>query len=305
MNEILVGTSSWTDKTLLQSGRFYPPDVKSPEARLRYYAEQFSLVEVDTSYYALPAVRTAEQWAERTPPGFVFDVKAFRLFTGHPAQPRVLPTDIREALGAAVDANVYLRDLPPELVQELWQRFRATLEPLARAGKLGAVLLQFAPWIVSNREGRAQVEQAARQLEGFRVAVEFRNKSWFSERARERVLAFEREHELCHVVVDEPQGFASSVPQIWQATNPALALLRLHGRNREMWTKKGLPSSAERFNYLYSGPELAALAESARELAPRVEKLHVLFNNCYQDKAQRNALQFTELLAAVGSGGQP
>ena len=296
MKGILVGTSSWTDKTLLQSGRFYPPDVRSPEARLRYYAEQFSLVEVDTSYYALPLVRTAEQWAERTPPGFVFDVKAFRLFTGHPALPRVLPADIRATLGAA-DANVYLRDLPPELSSELWQRFRATLEPLARAGKLGAVLLQFAPWIISNREGEQQVEQAARRLEGFRVAVEFRNKSWFSERARERVLAFERERGLCHVIVDEPQGFASSVPQIWQVTNPTLAILRLHGRNREMWTKKGLPSSAERFNYSYSTPELSTLAESARQLAPGVEKLHVLFNNCYQDKAQRNAFEFAELLA--------
>jgi uncharacterized protein YecE (DUF72 family) len=305
MSGIVVGTSSWTDKTLLQSGRFYPPDVKSPEARLAYYAQQFGLVEVDTSYYALPRVRTAEQWAERTPADFVFDVKAFRLFTGHPALPRVLPVDIRAALGAALDANVYLRDLPAELVNELWRRFRAALEPLARAGKLGAVLLQFAPWIVSNRDGRAHVEQAARQLEGFRVAVEFRNKSWFSERARERVLAFERERGICHVVVDEPQGFASSVPQIWQATNPALAILRLHGRNREMWTKKGLKSSAERFDYAYSTPELATLAESAKQLAGRVEKLHVLFNNCYQDKAQRNAVEFAELLEESGSGGEP
>jgi uncharacterized protein YecE (DUF72 family) len=293
---IVVGTSSWTDKTLLQCGRFYPPDVKSPEARLRYYAQQFALVEVDTSYYALPPVRTAEQWVERTPADFVFDVKAFRLFTGHPALPRVLPADLRESLGAGLDANVYLHDLPAEFVDELWRRFRATLQPLAQAGKLGAVLLQFAPWIVSNRAGREQVEQAARQLEGFRVAVEFRNKSWFSQRARELVLAFERERGMCHVIVDEPQGFASSVPQIWEATNPELVILRLHGRNREMWTKKGLKSSAERFDYAYSTRELATLAESVKQLAARVERLHVLFNNCYQDKAQRNAIEFSDLL---------
>src|SRR5213596_4170745 len=96
---ILVGTASWTDKTLIACGRFYPKDAKSAEARLRYYASQFNLVEVDSSYYAMPAPATAELWAERTPAGFVMNVKAFRLFTGHQTEPKVLHSDIQHALG--------------------------------------------------------------------------------------------------------------------------------------------------------------------------------------------------------------
>jgi uncharacterized protein YecE (DUF72 family) len=299
VNEILVGTASWADKTLIQSGRFYPPTAKTPEARLRYYAERFPLVEIDTSYYGLPSAETAEHWAERTPPEFVFDVKAFRSFTGHPARPSALPADLRQALGAPPQKNIYYRDLPEELRAELWSRFRAALSPLKRAHKLGAVLLQFAPWVIANRDGHALVAHAAQMLEGYPLAVEFRNKSWFSDAARERVLAFEREHGLAHVVVDEPQGFPSSVPQIWEATNEQLGVLRLHGHNHAMWTAKHLASSAERFNYYYSPSELDVLAESATRLKDRVRRLHVLFNNCFEDKAQRNALEFTQRLAGV------
>jgi uncharacterized protein YecE (DUF72 family) len=294
MGRILVGTASWTDKTLIESGRFYPPAAKSAEARLRYYATQFPLVEIDSTYYAMPAEQTARLWAERTPEGFVFNVKAFRLLTGHPAQPSALPADLRRGLGG----KVYYRDLDAEARRELWLRFRAGLEPLRRAGKLGVVLLQFAPWFVFGRERFAYLEHCREMLPGWRLAVEFRNKSWFGEKTRERTLAFERERGLAHVVVDEPQGFPSSVPQVWEATSPEIGLVRLHGRNRETWAKKGLASAAERFDYLYSAKELEALAPPVRELASRVREVHVLFNNCHGDKAQRNAAQFRELLAS-------
>lgn len=299
MAQILVGTSSWTDKTLIASGRFYPPDVKTPEARLRHYAGLFPLVEVDSTYYALPPPRNAELWVERTPPGFVFDVKAFRLFTGHPAHPKALPADLRGALDAPENGNLYARDLPREVVAELWARFRAALNPLSLAGKLDVVLLQFAPWIIANREGMQYVSSAVQQLDGLAVAVEFRNQSWFAPSARDRVLAFEREHRLVHVVVDEPQGFSSSIPQVWEATRADIGVLRLHGRNRDMWTKKGLSSSAERFNYTYSPAELQEIAGATQALASRVQRLHVLFNNCHEDKAQRNALEFARLLEAA------
>ena len=297
MSDVLVGTASWTDKTLLESGRFYPPEARTAEARLHYYASRFPLVEVDSTYYALPAERTAELWAQRAPPGFVFDVKAFRLFTGHPAQPSALPADLRKALRAEADAKLYYRDLGEEIRRELWLRFRSALEPLRRAGKLGAVLLQFAPWFVFGKGSFAHLAQCAEHLEGLRVAVEFRNKSWFGEKTRERSLVLEREHGLAHVVVDEPQGFPSSVPQVWEVTSPDLAILRLHGRNRETWARKGLASAAERFNYLYSASELRALAAPVETLSSRARQVHVLFNNCYRDNAQRNAAQFRSLLS--------
>jgi uncharacterized protein YecE (DUF72 family) len=296
LGEILVGTASWTDKTLIESGRFYPREARSAEARLRYYATQFPLVEIDSTYYALPAEPTAQLWAERTPPGFVFNIKAFRLFTGHQAQGPALPADLRKAVQPNEKANFYYRDLSEELRRELWRRFRAGLEPLRRAGKLGAVLLQFAPWFVFGRKSFEHIEHCAEMLRGLQLAVEFRNKSWFAEKTRDRTLAFERDYNLAHVVVDEPQGFASSIPQVWEATCPDLALLRLHGHNREMWEKKGLKTSAERFNYLYSAAELEALGGPVKELAGRAQRVHVLFNNCHGDKAQRNATQFRQLL---------
>jgi uncharacterized protein YecE (DUF72 family) len=297
MGTILVGTASWTDKTLIDCGRFYPPEAKTPEARLRHYAACFPLVEVDSSYYALPARRTAEAWAERTPEGFAFDVKAFRLFTGHGASPAALPKDLRGALPERDGKAIYYRDLPDEIRSELWKRFRSALEPLVAAGKLRAVLLQLAPWLVSNREAFEHLRHCRDMLAGLPIALELRNKSWFSEKSRDRVLAFEREQGFAHVTVDEPQGFASSIPQVWEATRGDLGVFRLHGHNQEMWTKKGLKSSAERFNYLYSSAELEALVPPVRALAERVDELHVLFNNCYEDKAQRNAIELQQLLA--------
>jgi uncharacterized protein YecE (DUF72 family) len=297
VSEILVGTASWTDKTLIESGRFYPREARTAEARLRYYATQFPLVEIDSTYYALPAERTAQLWVDRTPQNFVFNVKAFRLFTGHHAQPSALPADLRDALQPNEKSILYYRDLSDEVRRELWQRFRSGLEPLRHSGKLGAVLLQFAPWFVFGRERMDHILHCADMLDGYQLAVEFRNKSWFGEKTRDKVIAFEREHKLAHVVVDEPQDFSSSIPQVWEVTCPELAIVRLHGRNREMWTRKGLATSAERFNYLYSAAELNALAEPVKEIASRARRVHVLFNNCHDDKAQRNATQFRQLVA--------
>src|SRR5690348_4741327 len=119
---ILVGTASGSDKSLIDSGKLYPPSASDADSRLRYYASQFPMVEVDSSYYAIPLPATAQFWAERTPQHFVFNVKAFRLFTGHQTQPKVFPKDIQQALGLPVTKNIYYRDVPPELQQELWRR---------------------------------------------------------------------------------------------------------------------------------------------------------------------------------------
>src|SRR5260370_35115838 len=96
MGQIRVGTASSTDRTLIESG-WYPPEANTPEKRLRFYARQFPLVEVDATYYALPAEQTARAWAMRTPADFTFNVKAFSLFTQHPTPAKALPPDLREA----------------------------------------------------------------------------------------------------------------------------------------------------------------------------------------------------------------
>jgi uncharacterized protein YecE (DUF72 family) len=296
MDNVFIGTTSWTDKTLIASGLFYPRDAKTAEARLRYYANQFPIVEVDSSYYAMPAERNSVLWVERTPAAFTFDIKAFRLFTQHQTPLSALPADVRVALGKIDKANVYYRDFADELIDEMWERFRTAIGPLARAGKLGVVVFQFPPWFVYRRSNIDHILQCAQRLDGYQIAVEFRNISWLGDKHREDVLAFEKENGLAHVVVDEPQGFSSSIPAVWEVTCPEVVAVRLHGRNRATWEKKGL-TAAERFNYLYSEGELRGFAGPVRKLAARARRVHVLFNNCYRNNAQRNALELQRLIS--------
>lgn len=296
MGKILVGTASWTDKSLISSGRFYPPKCSSAEERLRYYASQFPMVEVDSSYYAMPTPEVAQLWAERTPPGFTFNVKAFRLFTGHQTAPTSLPKDIAEALAPIAKKHLYYKEMPAELAAEMWRRFRSALEPLKRADKLTAVLFQFAPWVAFHPENRKHIEMCQQELDGYLLAVEFRNKTWFEGKRAAITLDFERTRKLVNVVVDEPQGIANFIPSIWEVTNPALTVIRLHGRNHATWNKKGLTSSADRFNYDYSDEELSELARMTHVLSHQADLTHVVFNNNFEDQGQRNARTLINML---------
>jgi len=173
--KVLVGTASWSDKSLVASKKFYPKEASTPEARLRFYATQFPLVEVDTSYYAIPLAETAQAWADRTPAHFTLNVKAFRLFTGHATSPSVLPPDLRAELPETQKPNFYFKDVPTPLRDAIWQRFKDSLEPLRTAGKLGMVHFQFAPWILRNRDGHAHVARCVEVMKDYTLSVEFRN----------------------------------------------------------------------------------------------------------------------------------
>ncbi len=295
---ILVGTCSWADKTLVDSG-WYPPSAKTPEERLRYYSEQFPIVEVDSTYYGLPSERNAALWVERTPAEFVFDIKSYALFTHHPAQVRSLPKDVREELPAELreKPNLYYKDAPPEVREEMWRRFASALLPLDSAGKLGTVLFQFPPWFLPGRDSRDYILEAKERLGQYTMSVEFRNNLWLSERNQERTLGFLAENEVPYVCVDEPQGFRNSVPPL-TAVTASVSVVRLHGRNAETWAKKGI-GAAERFDYLYGDEELGEWSPRVRRLAEEAREVHVLFNNCHQDYAVRNARQMG---AMVGSG---
>lgn len=292
---ILIGTASWTDKSLIDAGSFYPAKSMSAEARLRHYANAFPIVEVDSSYYGLPAERNARLWAERTPADFVFDVKAFRLFTGHHTPPAALPKDLLAALRPSDAKNLYYQDLPREIADELWQRFRSAIAPLRAAGKLGLVLFQFPPWVHRSRKALDHLLNCGSMLEGHRIAVEFRHRSWFEDTAREKTLAFERAHGFTHVVADEPQGFVNSIPAIWETTANDCAYVRFHGRNATTWNAKGLASSAERFDYFYSDEELSAIARELRALATRVSSVHALFNTNRGDQGVVNAHRLMDM----------
>jgi len=295
VDNILIGSASWTDKTLIACGRFYPREAKTPEARLRYYATQFPIVEVDSSYYGMPSPQNAQLWAERTPEHFVFNVKAFRLFTGHQTSPIVLHKDIQQALGPDVAKSLYYKGMPKEILDELWRRFSEALEPLRQAGKLGAVHFQFAPWLLRNREGHAHVSECVERMEGHLLSVEFRNQTWFAGDNAAKTLAFERELGVVHTIVDGPQGFANCVPCVWEATHPGLALVRLHGRNQATWNVKSAASSS-RFDYWYSQEELAGIVPDIRKIAAKTASVHVIFNTNNEDQGQVNARALAQLM---------
>ena len=292
MGEIRFGTAGWTDKTLIDSG-WYPHDASNPEQRLRYYASQFPLVEVDSAYYALPAEQTAKAWAERTPAPFTFNVKAFSLFTQHPTPVKALPVDLREAAAKAGKDRVYLKDVDPDVTGQAWARFLAALEPLRSAGKLGAILLQFPPWFPIGRANKQYILDCAERVAPDRVCVEFRNHTWMTEDNQKETLEFLSAHDLPYVCVDMPQGYSNSIPPVVAATSD-LAVLRMHGHS-DKWESKSIQ---ERFGYRYGEKELAAWAGNVKRLAEDAAETHVVFNNCYRDYAQVNARQLESLVAA-------
>ena len=292
MGDIRVGTAGWTDKTLIDSG-WYPADAGNPEKRLRYYATQFPLVEVDSAYYALPGEQTAKAWAERTPDHFTFNVKTFSLFTQHPTPVKALPADLREAAAKAGKDRVYLKDVDPDVTDQAWDRFLAALAPLRAAGKLGAILLQFPPWFPIGRANRQYILDCAQRVAPDRVCVEFRNHTWMTEDNQKETLEFLSAHDLPYVCVDMPQGYSNSIPPVVAATSD-LAVLRMHGHS-DKWESKDIQ---ERFGYRYDDKELKQWAGNVKRLAEDAAETHVVFNNCYRDYAQVNAKQLEALFAA-------
>jgi uncharacterized protein YecE (DUF72 family) len=294
---VLTGSCSWTDKTLVEEADWYPQRTMSAEERLRYYAAQLPLTEVDSTYYAPPAERQVALWASRTPEGFRFDVKAYSLLTGHPTRPRSLWKDLREALDPAVaeKRNIYPKHLGPEAMDEAWRRFEAALRPMHEAGKLGAVLFQYPPWFGPRRDNRAEIAALRERLPDYRISVEFRSPRWLeSDSDRERTLGMLEELGLVFVCVDAPR--VSGLSRVMAATNPDLFMVRFHGRSDGTWNDTS-GSAAERFRYLYSDDEFEELVPSIAEHAAQARETHLLMNNCYRDYSVRNAAQLRDLLA--------
>jgi uncharacterized protein YecE (DUF72 family) len=295
---VRIGTASWTDPTMVEPGVFYPPDTTTAETRLRYYADQFPIVEVDATYYALPTRRLGELWLERTPPDFTFDIKAHALMTAQPSEVKRLPKEIRDELPPelADKKRIYGKDLPEELRTAIWDQFKDGLAPLHSAGKLGAVFLQYPRWFYPSNESRDAIVEAKERLGDIGLAVEFRNNTWFNEKNHERTINFLEKYQIPFVMVDEPQT-RTALPPIVAVTSPQLAVVRFHGRRTETWEAKGIPV-VERFRYLYDADELGEWVPRIRQAACHVKNLHLLMNNCYANYGTTNAREIAALLTA-------
>ncbi len=274
MTAVRIGTCSWADESLVKV--WYPAHVKSAEARLKYYAEEFDTVEVNSSYYALPTHEVAGNWARRTPEGFVFHVKAFGVMTRHPVKVEQLPPDLRDQV--EVDHLGRVTHPSSEFRSEVFERFHSALEPLRSAGKLGGILMQMPPYFTFKPSSFEYLEWAQEQLGGDEMLVEFRHRSWHAEGNTAEVLSFLERRRATYVMVDAPRLEAANIiPTVIAHTTPT-AYLRLHGRNASTWQVKGR-SAAERFDHLYSDAELSEWVDPLRELAGECEHVYTMFNN--------------------------
>ena len=264
--EVTVGTCNWSDHE-----GFYPVGLP-PRRRLEHYARFFPLVEVDSSYYAIPPRARTASWAESTPAHFRFNVKAYRSLTYH------------EREGGAA------REPTPDEVA----RFEACLEPLRAAGKLVAVHYQFPPWFTAGPQNLQRLERIRARHPDDLLVVEFRHRSWAQPGARGAIDLLRRERvSLC--LVDEPQLGSGSFPRLLEVTDQRLAVVRFHGRNRATWYAGGR-RSGDRFDYLYSPEELIDWVPSIERLAATAARVQLLFNNNRANYAVINALQMAELL---------
>jgi uncharacterized protein YecE (DUF72 family) len=294
---IYLGITAWAQLAEAECGAIYPPGASTAGERLRLYAARYPITEVDSSFYHPPAERTTALWAERTPPGFVFDVKAFRLLTQHPTPPDALWPDLRQALPAEQAAKplLYARDLPPDFLAEAFRRFARGLEPLRAAGRMGVVLLQFPRYVYPSRASSGYLEWLPGQLPGLQVAVEFRQHRWMDDEHRGSTLDLLTRHRLAYVCVDEPQGFPDTLPPVAAATAD-VAEVRFHGRNSQTWAVRDA-SPRRRYAHDYRPEELAEWVPKIRALHTGGRPVHVLMNNCWHGFAVRNARTLAQLLA--------
>lgn len=284
MTRIRVGTASWTDHD-----PFYPPEYTRADMRSRrieYYARYFSLVEVDSTYYSLQPSRNFTLWAERTPDDFIFDVKAYSELTWHH----------RDEEG---------KGQPPQ--SDTFARFSEMIQPLREARKLGAILFQFPSWFTFSEDKLEYLGIVRESLPSDTIAIEFRHRSWLEGENVSRTREALTGARLAYCAVDEPQVGSGSVPPVVLITDPSFSMVRFHGRNRATWYGKGLTSSRQRYDYLYSLDELKPWAERIERVAEKLtgSEVHVVANNNASNYGIVNALDLQQLLGQVVGGGQP
>lgn len=285
--KVLIGTASWTDPGFV--AKWYPKKLRAAD-RLAWYSEHFNLVEVNSSFYAVPARTQVKKWCEQTPDEFVFDVKLHRLLSRHSAGPETLPPDLRQL--ARVQAGKV--QLTPELERALAKRFLDELRPFRDANKLGALLLQLSPSFSPRASQLTELDSLFEYLAGGTLAVELRNRGWVSGEQRTATLDFFKQRKIPLVSVDAPADNHFMIMPSEDYVTGDLAYLRCHGRNAEGYIKGR--SIAARFNYLYNEQEVKTLAERAAKMAEQVPAVHVILNNNADDYAPRNAADLRKVL---------
>ncbi len=266
---IYVGLTSWGDHPSL-----YFNESTSSKYKLVDYSAHFPIVEVDSAFYAIPSVANVEKWCKETPASFRFVVKAYQGMTGH----------LRE-------------DLPFDTKNDMFDAFKEAIQAFHKHGKLGLILFQFPPWFDCEPMNINYLRYIRQQLPNERIAIEFRNQTWFHTQMQDKTLQFLQEMRFIHTICDEPQAGVGSIPFVPEITHEDV-LIRMHGRNLFGWRNIGNTENWRkvRFLYDYSKEELMWLAEQIRLLEKRARNIYVLFNNNSDYHAAPNAKALLALL---------
>ncbi|MEG0472182.1 MAG: DUF72 domain-containing protein [Solibacillus sp.] len=274
---IYIGLTGWGDHPDVYS------EVTAAREKLFDYSGHFPVVEVDTSFYAIPSNATIEKWCKDTPKNFRFVVKAYQGMTGH------------------------LRDeLPYETRNDMFNAFKECAQVFQKHGKLAMILVQFPPWFDCQGKNIQYIRYVKKQLAAFPVAIEFRNQTWYSEQMKEKTLRFLKESELIHTVCDEPQAGSGSVPFVPIATHDKV-LVRIHGRNVFGWRNVGHGENWRkvRFLYDYNEEELQKLSEQFLLIEKQAKEVIILFNNNSGGHAAKNAKMLQQILQIQFDGLAP
>jgi len=265
---IKIGLTGWGDHPSIYRTNSTRRD------RLFDYSSHFPIVELDTSFYAIPSQQNIEKWINETPDTFQFIVKAYQGMTGH------------------------LRDENPyESRNEMFEAFRQCASTFQKANKLAMILVQFPPWFDCSVKNVNYIRFVKQQLEDFPIAIEFRNRTWYSAERSHETIRFLRELGFIHTVCDEPQAGIGSVPFVIEATNEK-ALVRIHGRNVYGWRNSGSTENWRevRFLYDYNKEELTELSHKIIKLEQLCKEVYVLFNNNSGHHAADNAKNLQQMM---------
>jgi uncharacterized protein YecE (DUF72 family) len=290
---ILVGTASWSDPGFVQ--HWYPKGMRAHE-RLGWYAQQFEMVEVNSTFYSVPDLRMVERWCAATPDRFVFDVKLHQLFSFHSTAAKLLPPDLQQR--AETDGKGKVKRTPV-LEEAMLNVFLGSMSILRSAGKLGALLLQLSPAFSPRMHKLEELEHLIGMLRDYRLAIEFRNRNWVIGDQLRSTIDFLKRRKVAFVNVDAPTAdhFTIMPSDLNEITNQGFAYLRLHGRNARAYVTG--KTVAARFNYDYREKEIREVAERSKQLAREADEVHVVFNNNALDYAPRAAARLRTALGQL------
>lgn len=273
---ISVGLTGWGDHRSLYT------DAYENKNKLRTYSEYFSIVEVDSSFYAMQTAKNYMKWAGETPKDFSFIVKAYQGMTGH-----------------------MKGEIPFSNVGQMFETFKQSIIPLQEAQKLKMILFQYPPWFDCRKKNVELLRYTKEQMEGLPCAVEFRNQTWFYPNVYDKTLQFLEQEKWIHTICDEPQAGIGSVPIVLEATHSEMALIRFHGRNIHGWLDKGENWRAVRCLYRYNKQEIEEWIGRLHTLQKKTKNIYVLFNNNSGGDAADNGKQLMEMMGITYGEPKP